>query len=87
MNRFVAILRVRIEADGRLTPLWYSVRDHRDWSQMTVVNHEYTIALCPLHSSTIEDACSEFLANLSWFDPLLKNAEPEAWFLETGRTS
>lgn len=80
--KFVAILAVQVEADGRLRPCWYGVREVADWEQMTVVDSGHTIALCTLLSQTIEDACNEFFANLSWFKPLLQGAEPEAWFVE-----
>ena len=83
MNKtYYAILRVRIEPDGRLQPLWYTVADGGDWMSQTVVNHEYAIALCTLFAKTVEDARKEFKENLSWFALLLNNAAPEAWFAE-----
>lgn len=82
MKTYYAVLRVRVESDGRLQPLWYSVSDEASWMQQTVVNHEYTIAICALLAATIEAACVEFKVQLPWFAPLLKDAEPEAWFTE-----
>jgi hypothetical protein len=77
---FYALLRVRIEADGRLLPLQYTVGSLLDFDQATVVNHEYTIAICTLQSRSLEEARKELKANLRWIAPLLKLAEPTAWF-------
>jgi len=83
MNKtFYVILRVQIEPDGRLQPLWYSVRSVDDWMDMTVVNFEYTLALMPMSAKTLEAACKELRAHFKWFAPLLKNAKPEPWLVE-----
>ena len=77
---YYALLRVRAEKDGRLTPLSYTVGDTSDLDDTTVVGHVYTIAICTVPARTLEEARIWLKDNLSWFQPLLRGAVPDAWF-------
>lgn len=77
---YYALVRVRAEKDGRLVPLQYTVGDQASFDQATVVDGEYTIALCTLLGKSHEEAREHLKKELSWFAPLLKCAEPDAWF-------
>jgi hypothetical protein len=78
MNSYYGFLRVKVEPDGRLRPLWYSVT--ADFESITTVGYEYTVALCVLPARSLEEARTEFKTMLKWFEPLLKGAEPDGWF-------
>jgi hypothetical protein len=77
---FYGLLRMHVEQDGRLLPLSYSVGDSATFDQATVVNGEYTIAVCRILASSIEEARESFRADLHWLQPLIGSATPDAWF-------
>lgn len=77
---YYGLLRVHADGDGRLTPLWYTVGDAARFEQMTVVDGEYTIAICTLSARTMEEARAHLKEELHWFKPLLGSATPEPWF-------
>lgn len=80
---FYGLVRVRAERGGVLVPLWYGVGDAPAFEQATTVagGTEYTIAFCSLPSAaTYEFACRQLQRDLTWFEPLLRGATPEARF-------
>jgi hypothetical protein len=77
---YYGLLRVRTDKDGRLTPLWYTVGSAADFDHATVVDHEYTIAICTLPARSLEDARKALKEDLRWFEPLIGKAVPEPWF-------
>lgn len=83
--RFYGLLRVHVEKDGKLTPLEYSVGTEDDFADTTVVDGRYTIAFCGIpQAQTIEQACHRLKSELAWFEPLLRGAKPDPWFLAEG---
>ena len=77
---YYGLVRVRVDPDGLLVPLSYTVGGAADLDHATLVNHEYTVAFCTLAARSPEDARALLKEELRAFDPLLRQATPDAWF-------